>query len=417
MATKLKNLKVTKVDFVDEGANPDAHIKLFKRKDEVPSQVAQECTESIQEGDKHNVLKRIFGKIAKATGMEQEETESIIEIIEKGGAESFGSILNRRKSQNISDEIWDLCIALNSALCSALWDEDLDAKSVEEAMLDSLEEFYGVMKGAIPTWTAGKTSGISKSTDDPTEEEVVKRAQTRLACKINKEPEEKEPKGDHKVMREIDKSKMTTAERLVVEDIEKRYGYVDVEENPEENTVTKSVTEKQEDKVTETADAVAKALKALGVGTAETEPKEESVFKGLTPELKAEMESLMKFKRDTEEKELRQVAKSYEIIGKKEDELYPVLKNLKEVGDTAYKEVIKALDQAKDAVEKSFMFNEIGKSGHKPVAGVVDGHAWETADRRAVELMKSKTGITKAQALDEVLSADPELAKKCEEEE
>ena len=26
MATKLKNLKVKKVDFVDEGANPDAHI-------------------------------------------------------------------------------------------------------------------------------------------------------------------------------------------------------------------------------------------------------------------------------------------------------------------------------------------------------------------------------------------------------
>lgn len=33
MAAKLKNLKVTKVDFVDQGANPDAHIKLFKRKD------------------------------------------------------------------------------------------------------------------------------------------------------------------------------------------------------------------------------------------------------------------------------------------------------------------------------------------------------------------------------------------------
>ena len=33
MATKLKNLKVKKVDFVDEGANPDAHIELFKRKD------------------------------------------------------------------------------------------------------------------------------------------------------------------------------------------------------------------------------------------------------------------------------------------------------------------------------------------------------------------------------------------------
>lgn len=38
MATKLKNLKVKKVDFVDEGANPDAHIELFKRKDGKPEE-------------------------------------------------------------------------------------------------------------------------------------------------------------------------------------------------------------------------------------------------------------------------------------------------------------------------------------------------------------------------------------------
>ena len=33
MATKLKNLKIKKVDFVDDGANPKAHIRLFKSKD------------------------------------------------------------------------------------------------------------------------------------------------------------------------------------------------------------------------------------------------------------------------------------------------------------------------------------------------------------------------------------------------
>jgi len=32
VATKLKNLRISKVDFVDEGANPDAHIKLTKSK-------------------------------------------------------------------------------------------------------------------------------------------------------------------------------------------------------------------------------------------------------------------------------------------------------------------------------------------------------------------------------------------------
>ena len=38
MATKLKHLKVTNVDFVDEGANPDAFIKLFKRKDDAAAE-------------------------------------------------------------------------------------------------------------------------------------------------------------------------------------------------------------------------------------------------------------------------------------------------------------------------------------------------------------------------------------------
>ena len=33
MAAKLKNLKIRKVDFVDEGANPDANIGIVKRKD------------------------------------------------------------------------------------------------------------------------------------------------------------------------------------------------------------------------------------------------------------------------------------------------------------------------------------------------------------------------------------------------
>ena len=30
MATKLKNLKITKVDFVDDGANPEAHIRCLR---------------------------------------------------------------------------------------------------------------------------------------------------------------------------------------------------------------------------------------------------------------------------------------------------------------------------------------------------------------------------------------------------
>lgn len=43
MATKLKNLRISKVDFVDEGANPDAHIKLTKSKGEKGQSTGEKC--------------------------------------------------------------------------------------------------------------------------------------------------------------------------------------------------------------------------------------------------------------------------------------------------------------------------------------------------------------------------------------
>ena len=65
MATKLKNLKITKVDFVDDGANPEAHIRLFKSKDgvEPPHDEGAE--------KKPNIWKRlIFRRVRRASEKE-----------------------------------------------------------------------------------------------------------------------------------------------------------------------------------------------------------------------------------------------------------------------------------------------------------------------------------------------------------
>ena len=54
MATKLKDLKITKVDFVDKGANPKANIMLYKNESGKPG-----GEPSHEEHPKHeNVLKR-----------------------------------------------------------------------------------------------------------------------------------------------------------------------------------------------------------------------------------------------------------------------------------------------------------------------------------------------------------------------
>ena len=69
MATKLKNLKIRKVDFVDEGANPDAHIGILKHKD--GEQAAEKSGEKVP-----GFMNRLLSFIGKAAGMNQEEIDA-----------------------------------------------------------------------------------------------------------------------------------------------------------------------------------------------------------------------------------------------------------------------------------------------------------------------------------------------------
>lgn len=413
MATKLKNLKVTKVDFVDQGANPDAHIMLYKNKSGVPGAEPK----SPEPEEKGNVWKRLFGAIAKMAGMKPEELDNAVEQIEKSGSETFADKMAQRKNQKIADEMWDVCFALHSSLCSIMWDEELDSTSASASMLESLDEFYSVAKDSVSQWSNGKATGIAKSEEEITADslEIMKAAQNRLSEVIEKataepkkeEPENKEdPKGEDE-MSKIDKSKLTDAERAFLEDIEKR---CKVEESaPAEDPEKK---EKKKD------DAVTKALQALGLGTPAQPEESEDIYKGLHPALKAELESLRKFRQDTEERELREVAKSYEIIGKKEEELYPVLKSVKAAGGDAYNQLIAALDGAKNAVEKSGAFTEIGKSGYRPsaVPAVNENSAEAKISGIAKSYVEKDPTMSYMDAVAKAWEDNPELMAAYEEE-
>ncbi len=422
MATKLKNLKIKKVDFVDEGANPDAHIRMLKRK-EGETQTAEE---DVKRGNS-NILKRMFGFIGKAAGMNQEEIDSAMDEIQKGDSVSFNEKINEVKNYKIADEMWDTCYALQSSLCSILNDEEMDSTSAATAMQESLDEFYAVVQESIKEWSSGKSASIVRKNEEVSEAdlEIMKSAVERLnetiekACKDTKKEKSEEdgpdnnekPKGDEEEMK-IDKSKLTDAERAFLENIEKRCGMQEgggsgggntavnpasAEQTPPpvEQAVTKSAQEKHEETPAQQADTA------------------EDIYKGLHPAVRAELEGLKKFREEAEDRELADIAKKYAIIGKSETELVPLLKSLRAAGGTAYNDMITVLDQAVGAVEKSGVFSEFGKSGH---GGTTDGGAWAEAEIKAVELMKSKTGLSKAQALDEVLAANPELAARCEKE-
>jgi len=422
VAAKLKNLKIRKVDFVDEGANPDANIGIVKRKD-----VGGEPGKGDDKKGLGNTLKRMFGFIGKAAGIDQSEIDIVVDEIQKGDSVSFNEKINEVNNRKIADEMWDICYALQSSLCSILNDEEMDSSGAAIAMQGSLDEFYAVVQESISKWASGKAASIVRKNEEVSEAdlEIMKAAVERLNESIGKAGKDAEseveseengsdnhenPKGDEEEMK-IDKSKLTDAERAFLESIEKRYG-TDSEAD-QENGGTVPTAQAPTGQVP----AGPTVTKSVAQPAAETVPEQQeeetdSIYKGLHPAVRAELEGLKKFREDAEDRELKEVAKRYAIIGKKEEDLVPVFKNLRAAGGTAYNDMIAVLDQAVDAVEKSGAFSEIGKSGH----GSTDGSAWAEAEVKAVELMKSKTGLSKAQALDEVLMADPVLAAKCEKE-
>lgn len=411
MATKLKHLKIKKVDFVDEGANPDAHIRMIKRKN------GKE--QSIGENREKNTgfWKRLLGFIGNAAGMDQEEIDSAIDEIQKGDSVSFGEKFNEAKNRKIADEIWDICWALQSSLCSILNDEELDSISAQTAMQESLDEFYAVVKESITQWSSGKAASIVKKSEEVSEAEmeIMKSAVERLNEVIEKTAKELESgpdnienlKGDEKKM-VIDKSKLTDAERAFLDSIEKRYG---VDDQPTSGTST-AVAPTTEIPAVPPVEKSATKTEKMTQAVAQQPADDGGIYKGLHPAVKAELEDLKKFREATEEKELRQVAKKYEIIGKTQEELVPLFKSLKAAGGTAYNDMIAVLDQAVETVEKSGVFSEIGKAGHS--AG--ENSAEAKIESIAKGYMEKDAALDYTSAVAKAWENNPELMSEYEEQ-
>lgn len=387
MATKLKNLKVKKVDFVDQGANPEAHIKIKKKKEE-------------SKGEKESVVKRFFTAIAKASGLKQEELESVVEEIAKGDSITFGEKMNEVKRRKVADEIWDMCYALQSSLCSIMFDDDLDSAAAQEAMQQSISEFSEIVNECVTQWSQRKTSNIKKSiVAEPTSFDVEKMKEligkATGPIKTEKPIEDDEREEGEEIM--IDKSKMTPAERAFYEDIEKRCS---VEEKGQ------TVPNEGRGSVQE---PVEKGSYSISVSAEQILGESEDIYKGVHPVVKAELESLRKFREEQEEKELTEVAKKYELLGKKPEELVPVLKSLKAAGGTAYNDMLSVLDTNLDTIQKSGVFGEVGHTGGAVNSG--ESEAVAKMRTKVEEIRKNNPGMTEAQAMDQVFMSDPELLK------
>ena len=311
LATKLKNLHIRKVDFVDEGANQRADIKIAKEKDADP-----EADIPVRE----STMKKFMRAIGKAVGITDDYLDAL-EDVQKGNSQTFGEKMTEVKRQKVADEMWSICYALQSSLQSILYDEDLDGATAQSMMEKSVSEFDEIIGESISSWSAGKISGIKKDIGI-NDIESLKKFRDHLDENIEKALNSE--KGENEEMATIDKSKMSPEDRAAYEDILKKYGI-----NEEEDPVAKSNVKPGENKEGEEEEA--DLDKGCGKQTTkksisgQADP-EEDIYKGLHPAVKAEIESLRKYREAAENREFMEVAKKYEVIGKKPEELASVLK-------------------------------------------------------------------------------------------
>lgn len=299
---KLKNMKLTSVDFVPKGANQHADIELFKS---APASPAREG----------------FFK-------------SLVDWLTKGAPGTFEQTLS---TEDMRGKLWQYSHALDDSFESIL-ESDMSADEKKKMLRESLDQFRSAVDGMI--------EAVNTAAEPTAEPEVDK-------VRCNKMT--------------IDKSKLTPEEQATFD-----------------------------------------VLLAKSCGDSQPQDEQDDIYKGLHPAVKAELEHLRKAVNAQEDRELEAVAKKYEVIGKKPEELIPVLKSLK--GTSAYDEMISVMDAAVDAVEKSALFTEIGKTGHGT------GDAMKQANEKAAEIMKADPNLSHAQALDRVFQQNPELAAQVEKE-
>lgn len=141
MATTLKNLKLNRIDFVDDGANEGARITLFKRNQEtpMPDETGPDVTVELEKRLK--VAEEANAAIAKRL----KDAEDAAAASAAAAKESAEVIAKMRDRQERADAIEI-------------------AKSVKSvAAVDDLAEVVRVAKSALPTETFDKFIAILKA--------------------------------------------------------------------------------------------------------------------------------------------------------------------------------------------------------------------------------------------------------------
>lgn len=131
--TKLKNLIIDRVDLVDRGDNPEAHINLFKRKDSEPYDFIRRGGEDdIEDTVVDNFIEKLYNRIKKG---DDEKMPKALEEFLKGLESSQKDALEaplKKAAENMEEEELKNLLDLMKGDLHKGEDNDYDAEKLKE---------------------------------------------------------------------------------------------------------------------------------------------------------------------------------------------------------------------------------------------------------------------------------------------
>lgn len=365
--TKLEDLEVKKIDAVDIGADQKANILIKKR--------------GGVEEPKGNFFKRFFNAFCDSLGVNSEDVRKSME----DEATSFDDVMNEKKIYDVRDQIWNACNSLEQSIVSILLDKECEDK--QAAIAQSIDQFKAFSDDASKSWIKLERAATDKEDTVVADDFEIAKMQEVIekSCDpetINKEKREKENEMAFDISNMTEEEKKEALKALQddanKQDTQKRFNSGAGEDQIQE-AVNKAMSNAMEDVTKNFSDMMAKI-----------------------------MEPIQKRAEEAEQKSLEEVAKKYELLGTKAEELVPVLKSMKATSDEAYNNFIASMDNNLAVIQKSGLFEEIGKSGGAHT-GNDDTEGVAKMNAKVAEIKKSMPNLTDAQAQDIVMQNDPEL--------
>lgn len=291
-----------------------------------------------------------------AEGQEEEVPHGLLKSIQETVKNWFTGAKANEEAEDFGVTKANYMEALDYSIDSILNDSTMDGVAKAEMAAESIEDFCDAMKAQV-----AKTMGATPAEYDPG------------AGQVGKTFEYEE--GENEVR--IDKSRFTEEELQAYQRLIAKGTVSD-----DDDGYVPEVSREDEEGDEEMNPDVKKALE----------------------EARQEIETM---KKSFEMKELHEIAKKYTTLGKKEDELADKLYNMKKSSPEAYDSYVALLDEQLDLVNKSGMFEEIGKSGHG--AYVAGGDTVGKIESIATDIMKSDPEMTRPEAIMKAWEQHPEL--------